>query len=220
MTQPGGDCGRDGARDDNPRRSFLLSGGGILASSWIASQWPAIAAAHDHAEHAASIPTPASYEFLSASEAADVDAISAHIVPSGDTPGAHEAHVVFFIDRALATFFGGLAPAFRTGLADFQSSFRNAYPDAASYAAASLEHQHAFLVTADQTPFFETMRLFTLVGMFSNPKYAGNYQQSGWKMIGFEDQHVFAPPFGYYDRDYAGFVPYPGFPPLTAEKQT
>jgi hypothetical protein len=23
--------------------------------------------------------------------------------------------------------------------------------------------------------------------------------------MGFEDQHVFNPPFGYYDRDYAGF---------------
>ena len=26
--------------------------------------------------------------------------------------------------------------------------------------------------------------------------------------MGFEDQHVFEPPFGYYDRDYQGFVPY------------
>jgi len=216
MTQPDGDC----ERDDRSRRSFLLSGGGVLASSWIASQWPAIAAAHDHAEHAASIPTPTNYEFLSASEAADVEALSAHIVPGGDTPGAREAHVVFFIDRALATFFNGLAPAFRTGLAEFQSTFRKAYPDAASYTAASLSQQHAFLLTADQTPFFETMRLMTLVGMFSNPKYAGNFQQSGWNMIGFEDQHVFAPPFGYYDRDYAGFVPYPGFVPITADKQS
>ena len=28
----------------------------------------------------------------------------------------------------------------------------------------------------------------------------------GWKLIGFEDRHVFQPPFGYYDRDYPGFV--------------
>jgi hypothetical protein len=45
--------------------------------------------------------------------------------------------------------------------------------------------------------------------MFSSPKYGGNYQGSGWKLIGFEDRHVFTPPFGYYDREYAGFVPYP-----------
>jgi hypothetical protein len=30
----------------------------------------------------------------------------------------------------------------------------------------------------------------------------------GWKLMGFEDQHIFTPPFGDYDRDYAGFVPY------------
>ena len=29
---------------------------------------------------------------------------------------------------------------------------------------------------------------------------------SGWKLIGFEDRHAFQPPFGYYDRDYPGFV--------------
>jgi hypothetical protein len=28
------------------------------------------------------------------------------------------------------------------------------------------------------------------------------------KLIGFDDTHIYAPPFGYYDRDYAGFVPY------------
>jgi hypothetical protein len=31
-------------------------------------------------------------------------------------------------------------------------------------------------------------------------------------MIGFDDTHVYAPPFGYYDRDYAGFVPYAAEP--------
>jgi len=202
------------------RRSFLQSSGGILTSSWIASQWPAIAAAHDHAEHAASIPTPAGFEFLSATDALEVEAISEHIVPGGDTPGAREAHTVYFIDKALATFFSGMAADFRHGLVDFQTAFRTAHPDVASYAAASIEQQHQFLLTVDRSPFFESMRTLTLVGMFSNPKYAGNYQMTGWKMIGFEDQHVFAPPFGYYDRDYTGFVPYPGFEPMIAEKQS
>jgi hypothetical protein len=27
-------------------------------------------------------------------------------------------------------------------------------------------------------------------------------------MMGFAEQHAFAPPFGYYDREYTGFVPY------------
>ena len=50
--------------------------------------------------------------------------------------------------------------------------------------------------------------------MFSSPKYGGNYNEVGWKMLGFVDEHVFSPPFGYYDAQYTGFVPY------TAEKHT
>jgi hypothetical protein len=42
--------------------------------------------------------------------------------------------------------------------------------------------------------------------MFSLPAYGGNRDGVGWKLIGFEDEHVFHPPFGYYDRDYPGFV--------------
>ena len=32
---------------------------------------------------------------------------------------------------------------------------------------------------------------------------------AGWKLLGFEDLHAFQPPFGYYDRDYPGFVSEP-----------
>jgi hypothetical protein len=28
-------------------------------------------------------------------------------------------------------------------------------------------------------------------------------------MMGFVDQHAFIPPFGHYDAEYKGFVPYP-----------
>jgi gluconate 2-dehydrogenase gamma chain len=205
---------------NGPRRSFLLSSGGILTSAWIASQWPGISAAHDHAAHAASMPTPTGHEFFSATEAADVEAIAAQIVPSGATAGAREARVILFIDRSLATFFSDLAPSFREGLGAFQTAFRAAYPGTSSFAAASTEQQHAFLGTVDRTAFFDNVRLLTLLGMFTDPRYAGNYQQRGWKLIGFEDQHAFTPPFGHYDRDYAGFVPYPGFNPLPSEPQS
>jgi hypothetical protein len=61
------------------------------------------------------------------------------------------------------------------------------------------------LTSIEQTPFFNTTRLLTLLGMFSLPEYGGNRDGVGWKLIGFEDAHVFQPPFGYYDRDYPGF---------------
>ena len=198
----------DGDRD-NSRRSFLLSSGGLLSSVWIAAQWPAITAAAHHADDVSAAPAPAGFEFLKPADAADVEAIAAQIVPSGATPGAREAHAAYFIDRALGTFFGAWAADFRSGLADFQAQFRASNPAAASFAAASSDRQIAYLETVDRTPYFETMRTLTVLGMFSSPKYGGNFRGIGWSMMGFADQHAFTPPFGYYDREYTGFVPYP-----------
>jgi hypothetical protein len=78
--------------------------------------------------------------------------------------------------------------------------------DAATFADLPPERRIAFMRTIEQTPFFEQMRLLTLLGMFSSPAYGGNVDGAGWKLLGFEDRHVFAPPFGWYDRDYPGFA--------------
>jgi hypothetical protein len=141
-------------------------------------------------------------------EAADVDAITAQILPSGATPGARDAHAVYFIDRAFTTFFADRAAMFRSSLADFQRAFHTAYPASTSFAAASGSDQLAYLKTVDRTPFFETLRQLTILGTLSASKYGGNFEGKGWQIMGFEDQHVFEPPFGYYDREYTGFVPY------------
>jgi hypothetical protein len=197
---------------DNPpnsssRRSFLLSSGGWLSGAWIASQWPAIAAAAHHAESMPADVPAARFELLTATDAADVDAVCAQIVPSGATPGAREAHAVYFIDKSLSTYFASMAPDYRKGLAEFQARFRASH-SSQGFAAADAPTQEAFLKTVDRTPFFESTRFLTVLGMFSSPKYGGNYQGSGWKLLGFVDQHAFAPPFGYYDAQYQGFVPY------------
>jgi gluconate 2-dehydrogenase gamma chain len=189
------------------RRSFMLSSGGMFTSLWVAAQWPGIAAAAHHAEQLPVDLTPAHFEFFSAADGADVDAICAQIVPSGATPGAREAHAVYFIDRSLATYFAPMAPEFRKGLNEFQQQFRSAHPGTA-FAATPSDGQIAFLKTVDKTAFFDTTRMLTVLGMFTSPKYGGNYQASGWKMMGFVDQHAFTPPFGYYDAEYKGFVPY------------
>jgi gluconate 2-dehydrogenase gamma chain len=198
----------DRAPIGSSRRSFLLGSGGFLSGVWIASQWPSIAAAAHHAESMPANASPAHFEFLTASDAADVAAICAQIVPSGATPGAREAHAVYFIDKSLSTYFASMAPDYRLGLADFQARFRAVDP-ANAFAAAGAGTQEAFLKTVDRTPFFEATRFLTVLGLFSSPKYGGNYQGSGWKLLGFVDQHAFAPPFGYYDAQYEGFVPYP-----------
>jgi gluconate 2-dehydrogenase gamma chain len=144
--------------------------------------------------------------FFSASEAADVEAIAAQIVPTDETPGAREVGALHFIDQALAIHLSQLATDYRANLAEFQSAFRGRHPGVASFSALGSDQQIAYLKTVDRTPFFEMTRLLTLLGMFSMPRYGGNRDELGWKLIGFEVKHVFQPPFGYYDRDYPGFA--------------
>jgi gluconate 2-dehydrogenase gamma chain len=202
----------NGDQDEVSRRAFLLSSGGVFASLIAASHWPSIAAAAHHAEQISAAAVPAQFEFFSAADGADVEAVCSQIVPSGATPGAREAHAVYFIDRSFLTFFSAAAPFYRSGLAEFQAKFRAANT-AASFAAASPAEQTTFLKTADQTAFFGMTRMLTVLGMFTSAKYGGNYQGSGWKLMGFVDQHAFVPPFGYYDAEYKGFVPYPAEKP-------
>jgi hypothetical protein len=193
---------------DGSRRSFLLSSGGLLTSAWIAAHWSAIAAAAHHIDDRSGTAAPVGFEFLNAADGADVQAIAAQIYPSGATPGATEAHAAYFIDRALGTFFSVWSADFRAGLKELQSGFRASNPAQPSFAKAGSEAQAAYLKKIESSAFFNAARALTLLGMFSSPKYGGNFQGSGWKMMGFADQHAFTPPFGHYDREYSGFVPY------------
>lgn len=185
---------------------FLRVVSGALGGALLTLDLSKVAAAA-HAAHGAqdSAEQPTT-SFLSRAELADVDAIAAQIIPTDATPGAREAGVALFIDRALATFFGRMAPDFRSQLAAFRLRCQAQHPDAASFAALTNQQQMDFLKLVERTPFFERVRLLTLVGMFAMPKYGGNRDGIGWKLLGFQDQHIFEPPFGYYDRDYPGFA--------------
>ena len=188
------------------RRSLLQAVAGIVATAVTPLTWPDIAQAMDAARDAVQGRGDATLSFLTAAEAADIEAVAAQIVPTDDSPGAREAGVVYFIDRALATFYSRLASDYRAQLAAFQAAFRERHPAVGSFASLTSVQQVEYLKGIDQTPFFATTRLFTLLGMFARPEYGGNRNGVGWKLMGFEDRHVFRPPFGYYDRDYPGFV--------------
>jgi gluconate 2-dehydrogenase gamma chain len=190
------------------RRSFLISSGSTLTGAWLAANWPVIVKAGEESHHGA-VTAPDTFSFLQPMEIADVDAITAQIVPSGETPGAREAHATHFIDHSLATFFSWRAAHFRSGLTQFQTAFRGDHPGSVTFAQVSSEAQIAYLESVETTEFFQTIRLLTVLGMFSSPQYGGNFNRSGWNLIGFADQHIFSPPFGYYDAQYTGFVPYP-----------
>ncbi len=195
-------------KKEESRRQFLRAAGGMLGSAWIGTHWPEFVAAAEHAHEVASGSTDRNLKVLSPAQARDVEAIAAQIVPSDDTPGAREAGVVYFIDHVHAGPYAGRAKEFLKGLGNFQSEFARRNPAVAAFADLPDGAQLDYLKSIETTPFFGTMRLLTVLGLLALPSYGGNAGKLGWKLVGFVDQHAWTPPFGYYDRDYPGFVPY------------
>ena len=193
---------------DATRRRFLQASAGAVGAGWLALHWPELASAAEHAHAAAAGEASPELRLLTPAEARDVEAIAAQIVPGGDTPGAREAGVVYFVDHIHAGLYAAQAGAFRTDLAAFQQAVARAHPDAASFADLPDAQQLAYLKGIEQTPFFGQMRFLTVLGLLALPSYGGNREKSGWKMVGFVDQHAWEPPFGHYDADYPGFKPF------------
>jgi gluconate 2-dehydrogenase gamma chain len=158
-----------------------------------------VAAAQQHAHEAVQSPTPPAFQTLDRATAAEIDAITSQIIPSTDGPGAHEAGIIYFIDRALSTFDAHLRDAYRTGMAEVQQKRKELFPGSASVAGLTNDQQIRLIHGIETTDFFELLRTHTLYGFLGNPSYGGNRDHIGWKLIGFEDRMVFQPPFGYYD---------------------
>ncbi len=212
------------------RRGFLSHSLTGISGAWIAAHWPAMLSAASHAREAAQSPSTAKFEFFSPDQAAEIDAISSRIIPTTDTPGAHEAGVVFFIDRALVTFAKDNQKLYTGGLPAVQARVRELFPGVQKFSAATPEQQdqvlesldaqsakdarNPFRPSAGAQSFFETLRVHTISGFLIDPESGkrGNRDAAGWKAIGREPQHMFMPPFGYYDKDYPGWEQNPPDP--------
>lgn len=189
------------------RRRFLLSSLSGAGAAWMTLNWPAVTAAAEHAAQAAKAAVPPKFEALTRDEAAAVEAIASRIIPTDDTPGAREAGVIYFIDRALATFAAGSLADYQKGLPVFEAKTRELFPNVQRFSEAAPDQQDAVLKALEQEPFFELVRSHTVMGFLSDPMRGGNRDGVGWKLIGFDGSPAFTPPFGYYDRDYPGWKP-------------
>ena len=207
---------------ENTRRMFLAQSAGALGLLFLDSLTPQlIAQASEHAK-AAAAGSAKEFRFLTVQEAADFDAFAAQIIPNTDgTPGAHEAGVVYFADYVLSAINPEQQKDFRGALATLKRAAMAAQPGVASFASLSPDQQIAVMkamekppssqeesssigaretaATGQQAEAFGELRGMTLVGMFSDPSLHGNRSKVGWKLIGFDDQAYWAPPFGYYD---------------------
>jgi len=185
---------------DLNRRRFLLSGLRGAGGTWAALHWPAILAAAEHAAHAREAVPPAKLEVLSAEQATEIEAAASRIIPSDETPGAREAGVIYFIDRALATFAAANRNDYAKGLPVLQAKTQEMFPNTRRFSQATPDQQDAVLKALEGQPVFELIRDHTVMGFLADPARGGNRGKIGWKLMGFDDSPAFAPPFGYYDR--------------------
>jgi gluconate 2-dehydrogenase gamma chain len=207
------------------RRRFLSQAGLGVSAAWVSAHWPEMVSAAAHAHQAVQSGAAYKFEFFTPAEATEIEALSARIIPTDDTPGAREAGVLYFIDRALVTFANGDRQKYRDGLPELQSLVREKFPNVEKFSTATPEQQDELLRTmeASQTEpekaprrrsvksaqtFLEALRVQTIAGFLIDPEAGlGNRGGVGWKLIGREPEHSFQPPFGYYDKDYPGWKP-------------
>ena len=183
----------------NSRRAFLLASATGVNAAWIAANYPGILAAQNDLRMAAKAGERPRLVFFTDAQAAEIEAMAAQIIPTDESPGAREAHCIYFIDRALAGFAKSSQPIYMKGLQDLQSQTQQLYPASDKFTALTSEQQIKVLTAVEKTPFFRAVRTHTVIGFFSRPVHGGNYDKAGWKLIGYDDSLNHKPPFGYYD---------------------
>jgi len=142
---------------------------------------------------AATGPADESFVVFTTQQGRTVDAIAERMIPSDALgPGAHDAGVVFYIDRALAGPYAHLKDVYRAGLAGV-----DAYSQAthrATFLNLDAERQDAVLRAMDQAKatgftapsakgFFEMLWQHVREGMFCDPSQGGNRNFIGWKLL-------------------------------------
>jgi gluconate 2-dehydrogenase gamma chain len=189
------------SRETLTRRMFMQGSGTLAGSALMRAGIPtfiAVSQAACTAKEEAAV-----YENITNAEAREIIAIAARILPTTDTPGATEAGVVYFFDKALGTFLADSIQPSRDMLAGFQSGVTAAFPGARVFSDLSEADQDIYLKSNEDTEFFGTFRFLTMAGVFGMAMYGGNRDNIGWKLVGMDGPpHAWLPPFGHYDAEY------------------
>jgi gluconate 2-dehydrogenase gamma chain len=181
------------------RREFLLSSVSGLSAAWVVANYAGIVEADAFVQQAARSGQPVRLAFFTPAQAAEVEAMAAQIIPTDETPGAREAHVINFIDRALTTFERERQSEYVKGLEELQAQTRQLVPGAVTFSTLTSSQQIQVLTAMEKTPFFNLVRTHTITGFFASPAHGGNYNKVGWKLVSYDDSLNHKPPFGYYD---------------------
>ena len=181
------------------RRAFLIESVTGVGAAWVAANYSGIIAAEEFVLEAAEAGAPTAYAFLTPEQAVELEAMTAQVIPTDDTPGAREARVVNFIDRALVTFERDRQSDYTEGLSELEAKATSMFPSVDRFSELIFDQQLQVLTAIEDTPFFNLVRTHTITGFFASPLHGGNHNKVGWKLVGYDDSLNHEPPFGYYD---------------------
>ncbi|MEO7359254.1 MAG: gluconate 2-dehydrogenase subunit 3 family protein [Gemmatimonadaceae bacterium] len=195
------------SRSEQISRREFVGGATALGAVWMLAAScareapvPPAETSMKHAPGAESAAPPQELHHFNTAQAADIDAIASRIIPTDESPGAHEAGVVYFIDRTLTTFAKDQVPLFDAGLQSLGKTVKGKHGADATFAKLTAEQQDALLKGIEKSDFFGAIRFATVAGFLSLPKYGGNKDYVGWAYVGQEHAFEHKPPFGWYDR--------------------
>ncbi len=178
-----------------------------------------------------SLPFEYTWQNLDDLQGRTVDALTRMIMPSDENgPGAAEARVIVYIDRALGAHRADYRESYVSGLAAFdqyclnalESTFLDLDARGRRRALMGIDRPRSPRTWPQDAPmgardFLRMVATHTMEGMFSDPAYGGNYREAGWKLIRFPGRAPFGydPPFSEFDMtipeiEYPDWKPYDG----------
>ena len=188
------DCSGEEKAPSRPlSRSELLKRAGVVGA---AAAVPA-ALTTDSALAAEELAELRQMRALSPGEAATIGAVCERLIPSDSTgPGAKEANVIRYIDRALAGDLQAFRGPYTQAVAALDGYAVSKHGSA--FAALPPEKQDDILTDMDLSrvpasagfspnakAVFEMIRTHAVQGMFGDPMHGGNTNFIGWKLVRF-----------------------------------
>jgi gluconate 2-dehydrogenase gamma chain len=188
------------AGSSQSRRDFIATLG-ASGAAWLALQAPLLASLGACARDAAQ--RGESFTFLTAEQGRAMAAVADRIIPAVDgLPGAKEAGAVHFVDLALGGPLADAKPLIVEGLADLDKRALALGGRAQSFAELAPDAQDEQLRAVEKTPFFGAAYTLVVMGTLSDPKYGGNRDGAGWRLVQLKHAARWEPPFGYYDAEW------------------
>lgn len=143
---------------------------------------------------AVSAPVREAFENLTATEADLLEAVVERLIPRDEHgPGARDARVAHFIDRALGSALASSRSAYDAGLdaldrfakASRGKPFLQLSPADQDAVLAACEAGTATGFPGGSVAFFTMVLTHTRQGMFGDPYYGGNAGFAGWDLLGY-----------------------------------